>query len=198
MKKIILPFFLIFIVVFIYVLFKNNNLYYLDIGSNVFSYNKFIVDNYIVDKYNFSFTKNDYRITDLINMIDNNYNYIKHELVSADLITINIGLNDVIYYSSIGIDYYEDFTRDYLLLFESLRNVTKEKIVLVGLFNYDCSNNIELKKINDYLKVNTKQYDIIYLDVFNIFNNSSYLNCNNHFISPDANIYIAKKIMENI
>ena len=126
-----------------------------------------------------------YRITDLINDINNNKEVeetnktIKNALIKSDLITLSIGTNDII--SKINtektltkIDYnrlyknIDEITQDLDKLLELIREYCKEDIILIGI-----NINTEDEKLNEIInyanekfKETSKKNKIYYLDIF--------------------------------
>ena len=166
MKKIIFIVFVIFTVLFIYSLNAKEKIYYASIGDhlsyginnfnrinnsysdNIKKYYKNSLNNYV----NYS-NINDYRVTDLIS--DINYNKVvkfkNHEyklqniLVKANLITLSIGMNDIITKKNITYDYVDSVLKEIDNLFKIIRKYNKDKIYFLGF--YDVINN---KKIIEY------------------------------------------------
>ena len=126
-----------------------------------------------------------YRITDLINDINNNKEVeetnktIKNALIKSDLITLSIGTNDII--SKINtektltkIDYnrlyknIDEITQDLDKLLKLIREYCKEDIILIGI-----NINTEDEKLNEIInyanekfKETSKKNKIYYLDIF--------------------------------
>ena len=131
------------------------------------------------------YTTQGYRITDLINDINNNKEVeetnktIKNALIKSDLITLSIGTNDII--SRINtektltkIDYnrlyknIDEITQDLDKLLKLIREYCKEDIILIGI-----DINTEDEKLtqiinyaNEKFKDISGQYKIYYLDNF--------------------------------
>ena len=94
--KIIL--FLIIVIIFVFLInYKNidKKIYYVSIGEETI-YKEKILKNKKIEKV-ININKNDYRITDIINDIENNYNEIQTHLIKADRLVINISNNELIY-----------------------------------------------------------------------------------------------------
>lgn len=143
-----------------------------------------------------------YRITDLINDINNNkeieetHKTIKNVLIKADLITISIGTNDII--SKINTKDYkklksniEEIINDLENLLNLIRKYCKEKIILIGI-----NIKTEDKKISEIIKYTNEQfkeisdkYKIEYIDINKI---------NNHYPTEEEYKEISNKIIEYI
>lgn len=159
MKKIIFTILVFFITFLIYFFNRSEKIYYLSLGDylsyginnfnkvnnnysdNIKQYYKENLDNYV----NYS-TYDDYRVMDLIN--DINYNkvveYNKKEykiqnlLIKANLITLSIGMNDLIYKSKFDTNLYEyadDLINDIEKLLELIRKYNKDDIYLLSFYN---------------------------------------------------------------
>ena len=192
MKKIIF-FISVFLVVFlIYYLNVNKKVYYLSIGDylsyginnfektgngysdNIKNSYKSTLENYV----NYS-SYDDFRVMDLMN--DINYNKtikiknkeykIQNLLVKANLITLSIGMNDLIYKKKI-------------------RKYNKDEIYFLGF--YDAINNIEIIEYsNNRLKNICKKEKINYIDISNL---KKYI-INGYYPTNDGYKYIADMIL---
>lgn len=155
---------IVFIVVFfIYLTTLDKKVYYLDLGirdSDDYTYAD-MISNYFIkinkqEKYINYFTSKDYRTTDLIRDIkdnkmvlqNNKKQTIKNALIKADLVTLNIGSNDLYYKLNSDIDskeeiynYIDEILNDIEELFSKLREYCKEDIIFLGFYNkYDNKN----------------------------------------------------------
>lgn len=159
MKKIIFTILVFLITFLIYFFYRNEKTYYLSLGDylsyginnfnkvnnnysdNIKQYYKENLDNYV----NYS-TYDDYRVMDLIN--DINYNkvveYNKKEyklqnlLIKANLITLSIGMNDLIYKSKFETNLYEytdELINDIEKLLVLIRKYNKDDIYLLSFYN---------------------------------------------------------------
>ena len=215
MKKIILI--LIVVVIFIiYLITMDRKVYYLTLGDEL------SISNYDNEDINYSYKLKDYldnknklevfvngfskennRITDVINNINNNVkvNYegkdisIQNALIKADLLTLSIGMNDII--SRINIktvnssdsydflyDDIDEIVNDLDEMMHLVRQYCKEKIIIIGLYYPFKEQNQEL--LNIFLYANNKfrdiseKYNIKYIDVYNQFlENDNYLSSTN-------------------
>lgn len=188
----------------IYKKFEDNKIYYLALGDSLAagldSYgnygagyadyiNEYLIENDKLDFYTRKFAKSGYEVNDLIEDINNNKEItinnkkitIQNALVKADLITLSIGSNDVINAFEDDKDI-DEAINDMLArvdeLFELLRLYSKEKIVVTGYYNpfhINMSWSAKIRKGNIQLKNLAEKYDIIYVDVFDLFSDSTYL-----------------------
>jgi len=185
MKKIIF-FIVVFLLVFlIYYFNRDKKVYYISIGDylsyginnfnnqdNGYSNNiKNIYKNNLKNYVNFS-TIEDYRVMDLVN--DINYNKIIHYnnkeykvqnlLIKANLITISIGMNDLIYKKNLSYEYVDSLLKDIDNLLILIRKYNKDKIYFLGF--YDVINNPNLiEYTNNRLEKICKKNKIKYVDI---------------------------------
>ena len=210
MKKIIFTIIVITITFLIYSLNINHKVYYLSIGDFL-SYginNKNTVNNsysnLIKDKYkgklknyvNYS-SIDDYRVMDLINdikynklVIFNNKEYkIQNLLIKSNLITLSIGMNDLIYVKNIDYDYADQLLNDLEKLFKIIRKFNKDKIYYLGFYNI-INNNELINYLNDKVKQLCEENKIKYVDISDL---NKYIKYNN-YPNNDGYFYITEKI----
>ena len=140
-----------------------------------------------LEKYVEEFMRDDMRTTDYIKMIEENETRqvegktqtLKNALIKADLLTLSIGNNDLLY--GLGMYNNEDIytkkeleekvdgvMRDIEKLFELLREYCKEDIIITGFYQ---PQNLSEQKRKLYLNANrrlerlTKKYKIAYVEV---------------------------------
>ena len=234
-------FFISAIIIFvIYQITSNSKITYLALGDGIAkgetpfetygdSYTDYIYE-YLSNKKetntNFkTFTKSDYRITDLINDINSvetieteNNLTITHLLKTADIITISIGSDELFYklkqYNDkikIGnkqkiIDYIDQMFKDMDNLLKVIRKYTKKPIILVGYYNpipLSETNATTMDTIFNYIDLKFNgliDKNTYYVDIYNIFKNKEqYLpNKNNVFPSLEGYNLISNKIIELI
>lgn len=143
-----------------------------------------------------------YRITDLINDINNNkeveetHKTIKNILIKADLITISIGTNDI--KSKLNTKDYknlynnvEEIINDLENLLKLVREYCKENIILIGI-----NIKTEDKKISELIKYTNEKfkevadkYKIKYIDISKIESN---------YPTEEEYVEISNKIIEHI
>ena len=148
MKKIIFLVFIFFIVFLIYYFNADEKTYYLSLGdylsygidsfentNNGYSENiKNKYQNNLENYVNYS-TYDDYRVMDLINDINynktvvyNNKEYkLQNLLVKANLITVSIGMNDLIYKKNLNYDYVDSLIKDIEDLLTLIKKYNKDE-----------------------------------------------------------------------
>ena len=188
MKKILFTFLVVLVIFLIYFFNRSENTYYLSLGdylsyginnfntvnnsysNNIKEYYKENLSNYI----NYSYYE-DYRVMDLINDInynktviyDNKEYKLQNLLIKANLMTISIGMNDLIYKNKFNIDLYEytdELLSDIENLFILIRKYNKDQIYFLSFYN--SINNEELiKYANKRLEFICKKNKIKFVDI---------------------------------
>lgn len=228
MKKILTILVVALSVFLIYLGFKDEKIYYLSMGDYLamginpygikdYGYSDYL-ENYLNDKdvlevyVNYSSTNK--RIIDLINdiednvkiKVDNKSKTIQNALIKSDLITLSIGMNDLLDNVSFNNDFskndlydkLDELLIDYEKLFKLLRVYCKEKIVLVGLYN---SLGEDLTDFFNYANVKianlANKYDIKYIKLSEEFKDIKYFE--NNMLYPNKLGYeiIFNKIMDS-
>ena len=194
----------VFLTFLIYKGFDDKKIYYLALGDSLaagrVSYgnygagysdyiNEYLEVNDKLDKFVKDFAVSGYKVDDLINDINNNKEitlnnkkiYLKNALVKANLITLSIGSNDVIRAFKSNSDLDEAITNTLGKvneLLEILRVYNKDTIVVTSYYNpyyFNIKWNSKIANANTKLKQLCKKYDIIYVDIYSLFQNSEYL-----------------------
>lgn len=175
--------FLIIMTLFIFLIYltnKDNEIYYVNIDStNNNNYNEIIKNNYKktkkLEKYINNFSKEDYRTTDLIRDIKDNIKLnkitIQNALIKSDVLTLNIGINDINY--KIGntnkeelYKYTDQILIDIEELLKLIRSYSKEKIYYIGIKNNKgISYNDYFEYTNKRLKYICNEYNIYFIDI---------------------------------
>ncbi len=158
-----------------------------DYGYSDYIY-EYLNEKNVVGEYINDFADSTYHTTDLIRDIEDNKEMligtrertIKNLLIKADLLTVSIGMNDVltILSSERGnsvYDYLDTIIDDIDKLFELLRQYCKEDIIIIGYYNpysgnkkYDSAFSYMNTKVN-YL---TQKYNMKYVDIYDLYNNN--------------------------
>ena len=188
MKKIIFTILVVLITFLIYFFNRSEKTYYLALGdylsyginnfnnvNNSYSDNlkehyKENLDNYV----NYS-TYDDYRVMDLINDINYNKSIIYDDkeyklqnlLIKANIITISIGMNDLIYKSKIEYNLYE-YTDELINDIESLliliRKYNKDEIYFLSFYNV-INNQSLVQYANKRLEIICSKNKIKFVDI---------------------------------
>lgn len=221
MKKIIFTIILFLSCYLIYTLTNNNNLNYVTLGdslskgvtpyfANGYGYSNYIVDylkkNNKLNSYNDDFTSIDYRITDLINLININYETnnqtINQAIHSADIITISVGMQELYYKINTNdtniYTYIDKMLEDTEELFTLIRKNNNKKIYMLGYYNTKNTNQDLFNYANIKLKEICQKNKITYIDIQSIFyKNTTYFENPNSF-NPNLQGYykIYEKIIE--
>lgn len=214
MKKILFALFIFVIVFLIYSFNINKKVYYLSLGdylsyginnnkivnntysNNLREYYKDNLENYV----NYS-VLDDYRVMDLYNDITSNkkikfenkeYN-IQNLLIKANLITISIGMNDLLYkieYSNNIYDYTDELLNDIEKLLVLIRKYNKDKICVLGFYNI--IDDLELINYAN-LKLNKicNQNKVVYVDISNL---DKYI-LKDRYPTNDGYTYISNQIL---
>lgn len=219
---------LFFLTFLISICIKDNKVDYISLGDGLslgINENNYISNGYSdyvrdylneINKLKFYskvFSKQDIRITDLINNIneneflevDNKTLYIQSALNKADLITISVGLNEIMYKysntnSSYLYDYIDSYIQDYVNLIKIIKKYNNKKIIVLGYYNP--INEKELDKYiiyaNDKLINLCNKEKIEYIDLYNIFKNRNYLiyNLTNYYPNTEGYKLISKEIIK--
>lgn len=209
MKKILILGVIILSIFIIYLTTLDKKVYYLVLGDEISlgltSNNKYeknyteyikeyLEEKNILEKYINEYTTQNYRITDIINDINNNKEIedtkqsLKNALIKADLVTLSIGTNDII--SKIEdinkmnkIDYnkfkknLETIKNDYEKLLKQLREYCKEDIIIIGIYINTNNENINnmLINLNEEFKTISNKYNIEYIDLYEILTSKEYV-----------------------
>lgn len=183
-----------------------NSFYDISYGYNDYL-KDYLKDNNQLNKYYNKFSYQDMTIKDLqkdimINVKDNDNNNIKQALRESNLLTISIGINDLIYKMDIN-KHMSEAKKDKAIteIMESLdktmievKKYYKYDIYLLGYYNFYPQNSVEkelLDKLNYEYKKYSKKNDIIFVDNINMNDKlGSYLDNPNSFY-PNVSGYNA-------
>lgn len=234
MKKIIILILIVFLTFIIYKVNDNNLIDYMSIGDSIdlginsygnytYGYNNYInsylKNNDLLHKYNNYFSKINYSLDELINDISSNkkiiyndktYN-IMHELREADLITISIGMDDLIKILDKSDNNFLNIKEeldvmcyDMNNLIKNITSITKTNIILIGYYNpyneYNSFYDSVFAYINDKYSSLSKKYSVYYLDIYEeIKKDKSYLpNKSDYHLTSKGYLKIASMVIEMI
>ncbi len=184
LKRIVIFLIIILLIFIIYILNIDKKVYYVNITDSNNKYNLAIKNN--LKKINklemyIDYVDLDYRITDLVNDINNNKEIsingkkytIQNSLIKADLLTFKIGSNEIKYkINNKDIEglynYMDEYLNDLEKLFKLIRKYDKEKIVYINSVDYNSSYIGEvIKYLNLKIKDLCSDYDIKYIEINN-------------------------------
>lgn len=234
MNKILKLVFLVIVILSVFLIYKSTNnkyLNYTSIGDGLskgidsygnidYGYSDYIYDylkgNNLLKLYSKDFTSQEMSINDLKNMIllDEKVNYknrkinLKNILSESDILTMSIGLNDLIYKMSIldttsisKIDKIVDETyNEFTILIDEIKKYYNKDIYLIGYYTstkYGYKVNYAIEKLNEKYK---KDQSITYIatDYF-LNNNKKYLpNPNSYYPNSYGYQAISRKIIVKI
>lgn len=222
MKKVLFILILFFSCYLIYNKTISDKKYFLSIGDSLskgineygvvsYGYNNYIKD-YLLSKnklkdYNNTFTSSDYRIKDIIkileyNEVKNNY-YLIRLIKQADIITISLGMNEL--YSKLEDNnntytYIDNMINDYDKILYKISNFHHDKVYILGYYNITGTNEDIFNYANYNLKKICNKYHYNYIDLSNILdNNPKYLSNKTNYIPNREGYYkISQIIVENL
>lgn len=230
MKKLLTIIIVVLAVFLIYLGFKDDKIYYLSIGDylangiNHYGTKDYGYSDYVKDYLNennklevfVSFSKNNKRTIDIVKDIEDNVKIdvngkkktIQNALIKADLVTISVGMNDLINNIEFNNDFsvndlynkLEQVVNDYENLFKILRDYCKEEIILVGLYNTTGNKNLDefFDYSNKKIAKLANSYNIDYISIYKEFKNSEYFINNNIYPNKLGYEVISDKIIDII
>ena len=233
MKKIIIIILIVFSIFIIYKTNDDNLVDYMAIGDSIslginsygnhsYGFNdylkSYLENNNLLHHYNSLYSKDDYKIEELINDIKTNKNIIyddktyniKKELREADLLTISIGMDELVgilsennHFSDIK-DKLDEFSNNMDKLIKAVTSLSKTKVILLGYYNptnnLDKNTNQIFAYLNDKYQSIAKKYSITYIDIYEeIKKDKNYLpNKKDYHLTSKGYLKIASKIIETI
>ncbi len=158
MKKILFLVGCVLIVVLIYFVNTNKKVIYFEISDNVIIGDKsvkYLSRKNRLEDYIYYKNTNNYRLIDTYNDIINNKDItyknnkytINNLFIKSKYIVLNIGHNDLMYMTKSSLepfDYLDSFVSEYEGILKSIRDITKENIIVI--FDYNIND-----KYKDYL-----------------------------------------------
>lgn len=193
MKKIFLLGVTVLLVFLIYLSTIDKKVYFLTLTSDQNNlYNDKVKDTLkekgLLEKYVTSFNKEDMRITDFIQMIENNETVligkkeqsIKNALIKADIVVLETGKVDL--FSKLAYEeneevlyeYVDSFMKDLDTYFSLVRMYCKEDVYILKIYNPKSRfNQNVIDYMNDKIKSVSKTYKIHYVD-YNITDDMVY------------------------
>ena len=209
MKKIILILFLFLSCYLIYNLTEDKTLTYVVIGD-VIADNPYTKKN--ITKYNNNYINPDYRIKDLINIIqyneeltiDNKKQSIHRMLKNADILIVSIGMNDIYYKLNTDTNqiytYINEMIKETDILLNKIKKYDYQKVLFLGYYNINDSHNDIFTYLNYKAKKIVEKYNYEYIDLNKKMRNKPDLYQNREYFAPNSQGYseINKIIVEKI
>ncbi len=233
MKKLISPKMqLLVLIIFvsiltIYKITNHNNITYLSLGDgysrgiNSYGIEEYGYSDYLKDRleeknklklYTKNFSENNKSIKMLYNDIINNkkinsnnqYFYLKEQLQEADIITLQVGLNDLKYeimveeninYEKVE-DIIEKIKKEYNTLIKEIKRYYKKDLYVIGYpINYLESyyTSIGVRKLNNYLR-NNKEITYIPIDYLENNKDKYFSNPNSNYPNREGYLELANNI----
>ncbi len=221
MKKIIFICILVLFVFIIYIINIDKKEFVFLVGDSLsLSKNSYGITNYdgylndYLKKRNISekyviYGKEEYRIGELERDIKSNIivndRHIQNILIKADLVIIEIGIDNLVpILFSNDKDYIYDYLDGIIVNMESLikiiKSYCKEKILLVGYYNpYLNNNNIKyIDYVNEKYKSISNKYQINYLDLSDLNKEEYFSNPSNYYLNNKGYKKLNDKIIDLI
>lgn len=223
MKKVFLILILFLSCYFIYNKTVDGKFYYLAIGDSLargtneygvasYGYNDHIKD-YLykeqkLKEYNKVFTNDDYRITDILKILEYNEKkdgYSLNRLVKqADILTISLGMNEIYYKLERNnqniYTYIDNMINNYSALMSYINKFHHEYVFVLGYYNTLGENQDIFNYANYKLKELCDDYDITYIDLSALLDNNPLYLIQKQTFLPNAKGYekISQIIVEKM
>ena len=210
MKKIIIILFLFLLCYACYYIYNKTERTNINISSigDTIGVSKYLNKEKIINNYDITFTDNNNRIIDILNILENNIEInnknIYQVLNKSDIIIISIGMNDIYY--KLNNDTHEIYTyinnmiNNYEKILYKINKYNYKQVLLLGYYNITNKQNDAFMYTNYRLKKIANKYNYTYIDLNSIFNNhKEYLIKNNNYYLNEKGIkQINKIILEKI
>ena len=172
MKKILFLILCVLVVVFIYIININDKVIYFEVTDDFIISDKSVKclsSNNRLEDYIYYKNTNNYRLIDLFNDILNNreitYKNQKYTInnlfIKSRYIVLNVGHNDITYMTKSNLEpfnYLDVFVSEYEDILKSIRDISKEKIIVV--FNYSINDKYNYYLYNK-MRIICNKYDSI-------------------------------------
>lgn len=172
MKKILFLILCVLVVVFIYIININDKVIYFEVTDDFIISDKsvkYLSSNNRLEDYIYYKNTNNYRLIDLFNDILNNreitYKNQKYTInnlfIKSRYIVLNVGHNDITYMTKSNLEpfnYLDVFVSEYEDILKSIRDISKEKIIVV--FNYSINDKYNYYLYNK-MRIICNKYDSI-------------------------------------
>ena len=172
MKKILFLILCVLVVVCIYIINNNDKVIYFEVTDDFIISDKsvkYLSSNNRLEDYIYYKNTNNYRLIDLFNDILNNreitYKNQKYTInnlfIKSRYIVLNVGHNDITYMTKSNLEpfnYLDVFVSEYEDILKSIRDISKEKIIVV--FNYSINDKYNYYLYNK-MRIICNKYDSI-------------------------------------
>ncbi len=176
------------------------------------SYNDYLKDYFenkkLLKNYYKTFASKNYKLNDLLNDLKSNiYSkdddlYIKQVMHKADIITINIGEEELVKLQitkDLNKEYLQKFFSNFDSLLYILKSITEAKIVIVGFYenNYLDKSNVII--LNSEISNIAIKYDSSFVNINDLMQNKEYfLNDKNLYFNYKGHKVIAEMIIHSL
>lgn len=164
-------------------------------------------DNSLENYYRY-FNEVDETASSLMNKINNNIESIdkkiklKQAIKDADIITISLGMDELNNYAkknTLGTTKINGFLNKYEEVLKTITKLNDKTIYLFSLYETNLINQTKISKINEELKKLADNYNIIYIDITNIKENTEFfIQKNNYYVNYKGQNYIFNKIKDHL
>ena len=192
--KILIILFISFILTFLIYYSSANNCHinYLSIGDGVasgetpyhidgISYNNYILEEMnsikIFNDYSFQNNNINKLITNIEKNIKFNNTYIKQLIHKANVITISIGMDEIVKYAitdEVNEEYLHSFIMQYETLIKQIRKINDNQIIIIGFYDNTFLNKSTVIILNAHLANLADKYNAVFLDINPIIKNENY------------------------
>ena len=172
---------------------------------------EYLESNNKLKTYTKEFSDKDARITDIINKINNNEQEdnvsIQNVISNADLLTISVGLNEILYkYNNTNkaylYDYIDSYINDMKKLIKLIKKYNNKTIFVIGYYNPTNYKDLDKYIIysNDKLISICSEENVNYVNIYNIFKNNNKLiyNINNYYPNKEGYKLISNEIIKKL
>ena len=125
-----------------------------------------------------------YEITDNKEFMIKNENIaIQRAIHDADIITLAIGM-DELSEDKITSNMIKDYENDMNELLTKIKKLTSKKVIILGLYTIKKEEELNIMKLNAYLKDKAQEYHYQFIDInYLLKNNDYYLDKNNYYVN---------------
>lgn len=170
-----------------------------------YSYNDYLRDYYeensVLKEYITEFTNSNETTETLILKLQNNYTLestglsIIQAISKAKILTIALGMNELNTMKELSTPEISSYLKKMDQILKIIRIYNEKEVFLIGIYPTNKIQDEKVKEINEELKNLCKTYQIKYIDIENITENSDYFfNQKSYFFNYKGHKYISEKI----